>query len=119
MTHLFMENKVYENIEHETETKQLNQITSIANDPNLYETPEGKSLGERIREARKAKGLTQKQLAEFLQINQSSVASLESGRSKPDIQTQKLLCQHFNFDLSFFDPSYSNISSDSELWESS
>ena len=97
-----MENKVYENVEHETETKQLNQITSIANDPNLYETPEDKSLGERIREARKSKGLTQQQLADIMGVSRSTITSIELGNNKPDSFTKNLIIKSLGIEESYF-----------------
>jgi len=45
------------------------------------------SAGERIREARKAKGLTQKQLAEKMQISYVNISQLERGDRSPSIDT--------------------------------
>jgi transcriptional regulator with XRE-family HTH domain len=43
--------------------------------------------GELLREARESAGLTQAELAELLETNQSSVARLESPRSNPRLST--------------------------------
>ena len=45
-----------------------------------------------IRDARKAKGLTQKELGERLGIDEKRVTRLESGRTNPTVETlQKIL----------------------------
>lgn len=41
-------------------------------------------MKERLRAARKKAGLTQERVAEILEINQSSVAQWETGRSRPE-----------------------------------
>lgn len=45
---------------------------------------EAQHIGTRIRELRKAKGLTLQQLADVFGISRASVSEWESGRSKPD-----------------------------------
>jgi transcriptional regulator with XRE-family HTH domain len=42
------------------------------------------SFGLRIKEARKAKGLTQKQLAELVCVAKATISGYESGHSEPD-----------------------------------
>jgi transcriptional regulator with XRE-family HTH domain len=41
------------------------------------------SFGQRIKEARKAKGLTQSQLAEFVGVAKTTISGYESGNSEP------------------------------------
>ena len=43
---------------------------------------DAKQLGQRIREAREAKGLSQEQLAELISRNQHSVSEYESGKRR-------------------------------------
>ncbi len=43
------------------------------------------SIGERIREARKAKGLTQKELADLIGISKNTVCGYEGGYREPDV----------------------------------
>lgn len=51
------------------------------------------TLGESIRNARVAKGLTQKQLAELIGSKNNSVSNWEHGTHKPDIDTLERLCK--------------------------
>ena len=49
------------------------------------------TIGERIREARTAKGLTQEQLADVTGIHQTNISKLESGTANPSLRTLKRL----------------------------
>lgn len=51
-----------------------------------------KSFGEKIREARKAEGLTQKGLASKIGAAHNSVSDWENDKNKPDPDTIELLC---------------------------
>jgi len=51
-------------------------------------------LEKRIKEARKAKGLTLKQLGTLLGISESAVSNIERGRNKPSGSTLVLLCDN-------------------------
>lgn len=46
-----------------------------------------KLLGQRIRELRKAKGLTQEQLAEKIGIGTSNISYIETGKFAPSIES--------------------------------
>lgn len=50
------------------------------------------TLGEKIRTARKAKNLTQQQLANMVGAKHNSVSDWEKDKSKPDMDTIELLC---------------------------
>lgn len=50
------------------------------------------TLGEKIKSARKAKGFTQRQLAEMVDAKHNSVCDWEKGKSKPDPDMIELLC---------------------------
>lgn len=50
------------------------------------------SLGERLKIARKNKGLTQKQLADYIGSKHNSVSDWENQKSKPDPDTIELIC---------------------------
>lgn len=50
------------------------------------------TMGEKIREARKAKGYTQKQLAQLINVKNTSVSNWESDLNKPDADTITKLC---------------------------
>jgi len=60
-------------------------------------------FGERIRQARELRGLTQFQLAEKSGVSQSFVAQVESGRSNPPNEFMHKLLFHLGFPLSFFE----------------
>ena len=50
------------------------------------------TLGEKIKTARLAKKMTQKQLAEMVNAKHNSISDWESDRYKPDMDTIELLC---------------------------
>ncbi len=50
------------------------------------------TLGEKIKTARTAKKLTQKQLADIVNAKHNSVSDWENNKSKPDMDTIELLC---------------------------
>ena len=60
------------------------------------------NLGERIRAARKAAGLTQRQLAEKIQVSNTSISNWEKGTSRPDPDTIQHLCWALNVEPNFF-----------------
>ena len=49
-------------------------------------------FGEKIRNARKSLGLTQRQLAELLGISNTSISNWEKGLSRPDADMIQKLC---------------------------
>lgn len=49
----------------------------------------------RIKELRKEKGLTQKQLAVLLNKSETGLASWEQGLSEPNVNDLRLLCEIF------------------------
>ena len=53
-------------------------------------------IPERLKELRKERGLTQKQLAEVLETTDDSIFSWEKGRSQPSIETLQKICNYFN-----------------------
>jgi len=67
-----------------------------------------KSLGSRIKEARKQKGLTQEQLAERTDLSTTHISNIENGKAIPSLQAfvdivnalsltaDVLLCDHVN-----------------------
>lgn len=61
-------------------------------------------LGTRIREIRKARGYTQEQLAEMIDIEQKHVSRIESGKSFPTIDRLEKMAVALNVPLmGFFD----------------
>ena len=53
-------------------------------------------FGERLRDLRKGMDLTQKNLADILQTNNSSVCDWECGRSQPDLITLAKIANYFD-----------------------
>jgi len=50
------------------------------------------SVGKRLRDARKAKGLTQKELAGMIAVKHNSVSNWENDQNKPDLDTIRRIC---------------------------
>ena len=50
------------------------------------------TFGDIIKNARKKKGLTQKELAEMINAKHNSISDWEKNKSKPDVDTIELLC---------------------------
>ncbi|MCL2861399.1 MAG: helix-turn-helix domain-containing protein [Firmicutes bacterium] len=50
----------------------------------------------RIKELREEKGLTQKQLANQIGVDQRTISSYEIGHTEPDIKTIRKLCKIFD-----------------------
>ena len=59
-------------------------------------------LGERIRELRKIRGLTQEQLAELVDVEQKHVSRLELGKSFPTIERLEKIADALNVQLRDF-----------------
>lgn len=56
-------------------------------------------LGERIRELRKNRGLTQDQFAELIEVEQKHVSRIELGKSFPTIERLEKISQALNVPL--------------------
>ncbi|MBR1425444.1 helix-turn-helix transcriptional regulator [bacterium] len=61
-----------------------------------------KKLGKRIKELRKQKGLTQEQVAEFIEMEQNTISVIESGRNFPTLVTLEKMATVLGVDLSDF-----------------
>lgn len=59
------------------------------------------TFNERLKQLRKASNLTQRQLAEDLQIGESSVSMYEQGLREPDYELLERIVDYFNVDLNF------------------
>lgn len=55
-----------------------------------------KLLGNKIREYRKSKKLTQEQLAELVGIGTANISYIETGKFAPSMETMERLCQVLN-----------------------
>ncbi|MEL1262318.1 MAG: helix-turn-helix transcriptional regulator [Aerococcus urinaeequi] len=55
----------------------------------------------RIRELRKAKGLSQRKLSEFAEVNLDSIQAYESGRRKIGMNNAWILADYFNVSIDY------------------
>lgn len=60
------------------------------------------NIGDRIRDARKSAGLTQKQLADMIGVSNTSISNWETGLSRPDPDAIQYLCWALKVDPNFF-----------------
>ncbi len=72
------------------------------------------SIGERIKNKREACGLTQKQLARLIDVNEAVVSNWETGKNRPNTDVLKKLCDALSctadclLDLSVSVPSFTS-----------
>ena len=57
------------------------------------------SLGQRIRQARKASGMTQDQLAQGVPVSRQTVSSWENDRTQPDYETLQKIAELLNIEI--------------------
>ena len=57
------------------------------------------SFAENFKNARKATGMTQEQLAEKLGVDRSSIAKYETGTSTPNIKNLPQICELLNINI--------------------
>ena len=62
----------------------------------------GVFFGDRIRNGRKAAGLTQRQLADRLGVSNTSISNWEKGLSRPDADMIQKLCHILTLDPNYF-----------------
>ena len=60
-----------------------------------------KNIGLRLSQARKAKGLTQEQLAELASFSVSEISRIETGRAETPLTTLQKLCDVLQIGLGF------------------
>ena len=53
-------------------------------------------IGIRIRDFRESKGLTQKELAEIVGVQDAVISNWETGRNRPNVDVLKKLCTALN-----------------------
>lgn len=56
-------------------------------------------LGEKIKQLRKSKGISQEDLASMLKINRNYLSRIETGKSEPTSSVLKNIAQIFSIDL--------------------
>jgi len=73
--------------------KKLERVLKIKFQEEETKKQEKNSIGSIIQQARKAKKLTQKELANKLGVSASSISSWENNKSTPNAKMQEKLCQ--------------------------
>lgn len=53
------------------------------------------TFAEKLKKARADAGYTQRQVADILQMSKATIASYETGRTQPDIETLGKLCDFY------------------------
>ncbi len=59
-------------------------------------------LGQKIRELRKSRDMTQQELAEKLNLSRSQISNLEKSRRSLNLDQLRTICEIFKIDLDFF-----------------
>lgn len=54
-----------------------------------------KTFGSRLKELRIAKGITQKELAEYLHLRNTTISNWENDMGEPPYETLKKICKYF------------------------
>ena len=72
------------------------------NDP--LPTPFSKALGQRIREARQERKISQRRFAESIERRQAAVSQIENGRMEADATTLLMMAQELEKPITYFFP---------------
>ena len=67
-----------------------------------YYQKELPTLGKKIREARKAKHITQSQLAQMIGLSDKSISAIEVGRTEPSITKMQAIASVLGKSLNYF-----------------
>ena len=67
-------------------------------------TPFTEAVGQRIRQAREERGLSQMRLAERIDRRQATISDMENGRMQPDATTLVVLAQVLEKPVTYFFP---------------
>ncbi|CBH22640.1 protein of unknown function [Acetoanaerobium sticklandii] len=59
------------------------------------------TIGERIRQLRRIKDVTQRELAESVNFSHSYIGDLERNRTNPSIKALEIIAEYFNVDTSY------------------
>ena len=69
---------------------------------------------EKLLALRKNKGLTQKEVAEYLGISRQAYANYETGNREPDVNTLKKLSELFNVSIDVIFENQQNVKTDEQ-----
>ena len=83
-------------------TERIRQFFNRDEMPNWFSI----AMGQRVREAREAKGMSQTELAEAIYKRRPSISEIENGKMYPDVQDLLLLSAHLGRPLLYFIPEF-------------
>lgn len=78
--------------------KKMAYVLNVSLSELLIEVP----IGERIKEARKQKGMTQKELGIMTNIGEATIRKYELGIRKPKLETVSLIALALGYNVGFF-----------------
>lgn len=67
--------------------------------PNNYKEADDMEFNEKLQELRKARGLTQEELAEALFVSRTAISKWKSGRGYPSIDSLKQIANYFSISI--------------------
>ena len=67
--------------------------------PNNYKEADDMEFNKKLQELRKARGLTQEELAEALFVSRTAISKWESGRGYPSIDSLKQIANYFSISI--------------------
>ena len=67
--------------------------------PNNYKEADDMEFNDKLQELRKARGLTQEELAEALFVSRTAISKWESGRGYPSIDSLKQIANYFSISI--------------------
>lgn len=79
--------------------------TQLEHPNDDFSTPFSRSLGKKIKQARKEAGLSQKELGGFLKVSDKTVSSYEVGRAMPSFQMLHSISRLLHKKIDYFDDS--------------
>lgn len=79
-------------------------MTTRISPKDLLPTPFTEAVGQRIREAREERGLSQMRLAERIKRRQAAISDMENGRMQPDATTLVVLAEILEKPVTYFFP---------------
>ena len=59
------------------------------------------AIGQRIKDLRMSRGLTQEQLADILKISKSRIGMYEIGKREPNFEMLEAIADYFNVDMNY------------------
>lgn len=77
-----------------------------------------KEINNRIKEARKAAGISQNRLAKLAKISQSGLSAIESGRVSPTLDTTVCIANAIGASVDWIATGKGDVNTHAEMWNS-